>query len=108
MEDFEPIGPTSDHVEIRVWAQIHSARPAQVMRQVQDGEPAILQFVFGEVNQAELGAISLISWESFFALFDVLELVLVGTGRPGRTHYELLRREPKPSTLGVVDAEALH
>lgn len=88
-------GPSSDHYEIRSWAAEHNARPAQLHIAVFDSEPARLHFVFGELPLETDSEIHLISWETFFALFDELRLVLVSTGSPGRTRFELLKRQPQ-------------
>ena len=65
--------PTREHLRIQKWADRSGASPAQVHRLKFDGEPAILTFVFGEVDQAA-GDIRLISWDMFFAQFDLLGL----------------------------------
>lgn len=85
------VKPTTNHKEILRWAKSNGAIPVEVTRFVHDGEPAILQFVFGEVpkKQPELRPIS---WESFFAQFDLLGLALAVDG--GR-EYELVRIEEK-------------
>ncbi len=90
-------GPTTDHAEIRQWAQSRNAAPIEVSPYVFDSQPAILKFMFGEVpkDQPEL---RLITWETFFAQFDLLGLALVyEEGSPGKAHiqYELLQIESK-------------
>lgn len=65
--------PTQDHWQIRHWAQAQGALPARVHRRSFDGEPSILTFVFGVVPEAA-PEILLISWEMFFAQFDLLKL----------------------------------
>ena len=65
--------PTRDHQQIRQWAAKHNATPAEINKLKFDGEPAILYFLTG---QAAGGTTDLrpISWESFFAQFDLLNL----------------------------------
>ena len=65
--------PTRDHAEIRRWAARHNAMPAEIMPLVFDSLPARLHFLVGD---AKIGTPELrpISWESFFAQFDLLGL----------------------------------
>ena len=65
--------PTREHWRIERWAHMHGALPAQLQRLKVDGEPAILTFVFGELltHYAEIVPIT---WESFFAQFDLMKL----------------------------------
>ena len=65
--------PTRDHERIRQWAERNHASPAEIKRLKTDGEPAILSFVLGNAEAAEPD-IYPISWESFFAQFDLLRL----------------------------------
>ena len=65
--------PTREHWRIQKWAREQGAVPAQVRRLKFDGEPAILTFTFGEVEEARPD-IYPVSWEAFFAEFDLLGL----------------------------------
>ena len=65
--------PTREHWRIEKWAHDHGAAPAQIKPLKFDGEPAILTFVFGRGDEA-LPLVQPISWETFFAFFDLLEL----------------------------------
>ncbi len=84
-------GPTSDHQEIRSWATARKALPAEVLPRKFDGEPAILRFVF-EHLPAQADMFEQITWENFFALFDLMGLSLV---YEGESSYELLQIEVK-------------
>ncbi|MGV6871877.1 hypothetical protein ACUSIJ_04185 [Pseudochelatococcus sp. B33] len=54
---------TTDHDEIRQWAESRSGRPARV----NTGEPGgILRIDFGEPEEG----LEAISWEAFFEIFD--------------------------------------
>jgi hypothetical protein len=86
------IGPTSDHEEIRLWATMTKARPAEVSPRVFDGQPAVLRFLFDKAPKDETD-MHPISWESFFAMFDLMGLALV-YDRNGS--YELLKVEDRP------------
>lgn len=65
--------PTREHWRIQKWAFEQGMVPAQKKRLLFDGEPAILTFTCGHSDEAEPDICS-ISWESFFAVFDLLEL----------------------------------
>ena len=81
--------PTTDHDEIRLWAADKGAIPAQRRPRTFDSEPAILTFLFG-VPKGPTEDVAEISWEHFFALFDVMGLSLVYDGGSG---FELLQIE---------------
>jgi hypothetical protein len=80
-------GPTTNHEEIRSWAKSHNAMPVEIMPHVFDGEPAILRLTFGRTSR-EAEELRPITWESFFAQFDLLGLVFLY--EPDRPEYELL------------------
>ncbi len=71
------MGPTSDHAEIRRWAQKQHATPAEVRPFVFDSMPSIMRFLFKADGTAGTSELQPITWESFFARFDLLHLVLV-------------------------------
>lgn len=64
--------PTRDHDVIRRWADDHDAMPAQIHPRKFDGEPAVLHFLMRGTGAME--GIEPVSWETFFALFDLMEL----------------------------------
>ncbi len=85
------LGPTSNHDEIRRWAAVNGAVPVEVQSNLFDSEPTKLGFIFprGKPSEPEFKPIS---WDGFFALFDVLQLSLVyDDGQAGA--YELLRSD---------------
>ena len=65
--------PTREHWRIEKWAHDQGALPAQIKPLKFDGEPAVLTFIFGKADET-LPLVQPISWETFFALFDLLEL----------------------------------
>ena len=71
------MGPTSDHAEIRRWAEKHSATPAEIKPFVFDSVPSIMRFLFGEAGVTGTPDLHPITWESFFARFDLLHLVML-------------------------------
>ena len=85
------LGPTSEHAEIRRWAESQDAKPAQLNQYVFDSEPAVLHFVFGDAA-IDPNSLQLVSWEHFFATFDLLGLALVYDETPW---FEFLQVEVK-------------
>ena len=67
--------PTRDHAEIRRWAARHDAVPAEVPPIKFDGKPTMLHFLMGAAKEGT-PELHPISWESFFAEFDLLGLAL--------------------------------
>ena len=67
--------PTRDHGQILAWAKKHNAVPAEIKPEKFDGEPAILYFLMGELKSGT-PEIRPISWDHFFAQFDLLGLAL--------------------------------
>ncbi len=65
--------PTRDHAAIRRWAEANDGVPAEVILLKFDGEPAVLHFLFGAAK-AGTPELRPITWEDFFAQFDLLEL----------------------------------
>ena len=84
--------PTSDHDAIVAWASKHDAVPAEVTPRTFDSEPAILHFLFGSAR-AGLPEIDPISWESFFAQFDLMGLKMAFDNTPT---FEIMQ-DHKPS-----------
>ena len=64
--------PTRDHEQIRAWAVRHSAVPAEIQGTA-DGTPAKLDFLLVGGLSGSL-ALNPISWEDFFARFDLFGL----------------------------------
>ena len=81
--------PTRDHAVIRRWAAKNDAVPATIPPITFDSEPAILTFLIGRrVGTAEIHPIS---WDSFFAQFDLLNLSFAFDD--GSTRFALARVE---------------
>ena len=64
---------TTDHNEIRRWAEERGGRPATVERTESGDEPGVLRFDFNE-PEPELKEIS---WDEFFDKFDKENLALL-------------------------------
>jgi hypothetical protein len=90
-----PTRRVTDHDEIRRWAALRQAVPAEVSAGEQDRQPPDLRFMFldGSPNQPQLTPIA---WEDFLAKFDLLGIVLLCednlAGQSGKA-YELVRSE---------------
>ncbi len=67
--------PTRDHDEIRRWAEAHDGVPAEVIPFVFDHQPSVLHFLFGSAK-AGTPELRPITWEDFFARFDLLDLTV--------------------------------
>ena len=85
--------PTTDHKHIQQWAKRHNATPAQMKRLKFDGEPAILTFLIGNPDGAGPD-IYPISWESFFAQFDLLKLSVAFDERTPRFDIVVVQKQP--------------
>ena len=75
---------------IRHWASRHDVIPAEIRPRKFDGEPAVLTFLVGEpdMNQPEIYPIS---WESFFAQFDLMGLSVAFDEKTAR--FDIVRVE---------------
>ena len=69
-------GPTTNHQEIRNWAQTHHLVPAELLPAIVNCEPAHLRLTRHEVARSQPD-IRIVSWEDFFAKFDQMGLALV-------------------------------
>lgn len=90
------VGPTADHREIRRWAERHDAVPAEIRLYKFDSQPSVLHFLFGPAKggTAELRPIS---WEDFFARFDLMGLAMVFDETP---FFEILQVEGEQTSSG--------
>lgn len=68
--------PTSDHAQILDWAQRHQAIPAEVRTRVFDSQPSVLRFLFSDLRGGTPD-LRPITWEDFFARFDLLHLSIL-------------------------------
>lgn len=70
------LGPTTDHHEIRYWAEKNGAVPAELLPHTLDTVPAELRFMFAESAKRQID-VRIIPWEEFFLKFDELGLTFV-------------------------------
>ena len=89
-------GPTSNHDEIRRWANARHARPIEVVEHRPDGDPTLMRFVFGPKPLAS-PEFKLLEWDEFFARLDLLGLAVVyeDGDNPQHTDYEIVQIEEK-------------
>jgi hypothetical protein len=68
---------TTDHDEIRKWAEARGGRPAVVRSTQRKGATGILRLEFPDAPNADDDALEEISWEEFFEKFDDADLALL-------------------------------
>lgn len=68
---------TTNHDEIRKWAEQHGGKPAAVDRTHQKGDVGIIRIMFPKAPNSEHGHLLEISWEEFFKEFEDRELALL-------------------------------
>jgi hypothetical protein len=61
---------TTDHDEIKAWAEQRGARPAAVESTEGGDDAGILRFEFPDAPGGSSDALDEIDWESFFRTFD--------------------------------------
>jgi hypothetical protein len=88
--------PTRDHAAIREWAKRYNAVPAEIKPLEFDGEPSILYFLIGNARSGT-PEIRPISWEDFFARFDLLNLAMAWHDH--EPIFELLKIEKASGSL---------
>lgn len=68
--------PTCDHASVLFWAEQHKAVPVEVLAEGPSASTPTLSFVFhsGPERPDHLRPIS---WETFFAVFDMFDLSLI-------------------------------
>ena len=83
---------TSDHAAIKAWALKNKAVPAEITPRKFDDDAAILHFIFGRAKDGSPEIVP-ITWETFFAQFDILNLTMIFDDSPT---FEILHRD-RPS-----------
>lgn len=68
---------TTDHAEIRKWAEAHGGKPAAVARTHSDQDVGIIRIMFPDAPNSEHAALTEISWDEFFAEFEGRKLSLL-------------------------------
>jgi hypothetical protein len=68
---------TTDHDEIRKWAEARGGKPAAVKATHRGKDPGIIRVIFPEAPNANDDSLEEISWDEFFRKFDEAELALL-------------------------------
>lgn len=68
---------TTDHDQIRRWAERHGGKPAAVKSTHRGDDPGILRLMFPKAPHSEHDALEEISWDEFFEKFDESKLALI-------------------------------
>lgn len=68
---------TTDHKEIRTWAESHGGRPAAVRSTHRRGDAGIIRIMFPDAPNSDHDALTEITWSEFFDEFDKRDLALV-------------------------------
>ena len=61
---------TTDHDEIRKWAEKHGGKPAAVKKTHRGGDVGIIRIMFPKAANSEHDALEEISWEEWFEAFE--------------------------------------
>ena len=68
---------TTDHDEIRNWAESKGGKPGAVDRTHKGGGIGIIRIMFPDNPQSDHDALTEISWDEFFRQFEASKLALV-------------------------------
>jgi hypothetical protein len=68
---------TTDHDEIRKWADRHGGKPAAVARTHEGGDVGIVRIMFPDAPNSQHDALTEISWDEFFKEFEERKLALI-------------------------------
>jgi hypothetical protein len=68
---------TTDHEEIRRWAERHGGKPAAVKSTHREDDPGIIRIMFPKAPHSEHDNLEEISWDEFFKKFDENDLALI-------------------------------
>jgi hypothetical protein len=68
---------TTDHGEIRKWAEARGGKPAAVKATHRGNDPGIIRLIFPGAPNADDESLEEISWDEFFGKFDEAGLALL-------------------------------
>jgi hypothetical protein len=83
---------TTDHGEIRSWAESHGGKPAAVRSTHRGGDVGIIRIMFPDAPNANDDALTEIGWDEFFAEFEQRDLALLY--EPDRLFNKIISRAP--------------
>jgi hypothetical protein len=72
---------TSDHDQIRKWAESRGGKPAAVQATHRGDDPGIIRVIFPDAPNANDDSLEEISWDEFFRKFDEAGLALLHQDR---------------------------
>ena len=88
---------TTDHDQIRKWAQSRGGEPAAVKATHRGKDPGIIRLIFPDAPNANDDSLEEISWDEFFRKFDEAGLALLYQDRLASGEkslfYKLIGRE---------------
>jgi hypothetical protein len=90
-------GPTTDHQQIRQWAESHGGLPAELLPYRVNHAPLELRLYFGPDLSSDKWMRAM-TWDDFFARFDLMGLTFVYDDNPSRRpheSYEILQEEAR-------------
>ena len=68
---------TTDHDEIKKWAESRGGKPATVKSTHSDDDPGLIRLMFPDAKNADDDALEEISWDDFFEKFEDSKLALL-------------------------------
>lgn len=83
---------TTDHQEIRSWAEKHHGVPSKV-KSTGSGQGGLLRIAFPETKQSESDNLEEISWDEFFKQFEDSKLALLYETEKDSNFNKLVSRE---------------
>ena len=100
---------TTDHDEIRKWAETRGGRPAAVRSTQSKGGTGIIRIEFPDAPNAKDDNLEEISWDEFFKKFDPANLALVyeeetASGEPSYFHKIIGRETAEAREQGETHA----
>ncbi|RST31875.1 hypothetical protein HMF7854_14280 [Sphingomonas ginkgonis] len=84
--------PTTNHDEIRKWAESHGGKPARVASTAKGGTGGVLRINFDEPGGDDDDRLEEIGWDEWFKTFDDSDLALLHGGGESRFN-KLIQRQ---------------
>src|SRR5438445_5333272 len=94
---------TTDHDQIRKWAEARGGKPAAVKATHRGNDPGIIRLIFPGASYADDESLEEISWDEFFRKFDDAGLALLYQDRTSGGEKSLFSK-----LIGREMAEARH
>ncbi len=97
-------GPTTDHDEIRHWAEKHHAVPTEILPQHLNREPFVLRMMLPQMA-GDRKDVRVLTWDEFLAKFALLGLTFVYDNNSGRLQRIAPNRLAQPSSEHLRPAD---